>query len=210
MGNFLTFFDTLKYTLINTWPMLTLFIVILTVVRLSNVIINKEKFVFYQDFYRLLGILYILLLYYLLLTTEGASRGVNFIPFTEMTRYSFGSKSFFYNVIGNIALFIPFGFFVTGTVKAKKLSEITIITIIISLTAELIQYRIGRAFDVDDIILNTTGSILGFAIYSGISGIASKLPKFLQNNIFYNILAVLVLIGIVLLLSIALFGTGWF
>ena len=210
MGNFLTFFDTLKYTLINTWPMLVLFIVILTVVRLSNVIINKEKFVFYQDFYRLLGILYILLLYYLLLTTEGASRGVNFIPFTEMNRYSLGSKSFFYNVIGNIALFIPFGFFVTGTVKAKKISEITIITLIISLTAELIQYRIGRAFDVDDIILNTTGSILGFAIYSGISGIASKLPKFLQNNIFYNILAVLVLIGIVLLLSIALFGTGWF
>ena len=210
MGNFLTFFDTLKYTLINTWPMLVLFIVILTVVRLSNVIINKEKFVFYQDFYRLLGILYILLLYYLLPTTEGASRGVNFIPFTEMTRYSLGSKSFFYNVIGNIALFIPFGFFVTGTVKAKKISEITIITLIISLTAELIQYRIGRAFDVDDIILNTTGSILGFAIYSGISGIASKLPKFLQNNIFYNILAVLVLIGIVLLLSIALFGTGWF
>ncbi len=210
MGNFLTFFDTLKYTLINTWPMLTLFIVILTVVRLSNVIINKEKFVFYQDFYRLLGILYILLLYYLLLTTEGASRGVNFIPFTEMTRYSFGSKSFFYNVIGNIALFIPFGFFVTGTVKAKKLSEITIITIIISLTAELIQYRIGRAFDVDDIILNTTGSILGFVVYTGISGIASKLPKFLQNNIFYNILAVLVLIGIVLLLSIAIFGIGWF
>ena len=143
MGNFLTFFDTLKYTLINTWPMLVLFIVILTVVRLSNVIINKEKFVFYQDFYRLLGILYILLLYYLLLTTEGASRGVNFIPFTEMTRYSLGSKSFFYNVIGNIALFIPFGFFVTGTVKAKKISEITIITLIISLTAELIQYRIG-------------------------------------------------------------------
>ena len=210
MGNFLTFFDTLKYTLINTWPMLVLFIVILTVVRLSNVIINKEKFVFYQDFYRLLGILYILLLYYLLLTTEGASRGVNFIPFTEMTRYSLGSKSFFYNVIGNIALFIPFGFFVTGTVKAKKISEITIITLIISLTAELIQYRIGRAFDVDDIILNTTGSILGFAIYSGISGIASKLPKVLQNNIFYNILAVLVLISIVLLLSIALFGTGWF
>lgn len=210
MGNFLTFFDTLKYTLINTWPMLTLFIVILTVVRLSNVIINKEKFVFYQDFYRLLGILYILLLYYLLLTTEGASRGVNFIPFREMTRYSFGSKSFFYNVIGNIALFIPFGFFVTGTVKAKKISEITLITIIISLTAELIQYRIGRAFDVDDIILNTTGSILGFVAFTGISGIANKLPKFLQNNIFYNILAVLVLIGIVLLLSIAIFGIGWF
>ena len=78
------------------------------------------------------------------------------------------------------------------------------------MTAELIQYRIGRAFDVDDIILNTTGSIIGFALYSGISGIASKLPKFLQNNIFYNILAVLVLIGIILLLSIALFGTGWF
>lgn len=210
MGNFSTYFDTLKYTLINTWPMLTLFIVILVVIRMANVFINKEKFVFYKDFYRLLGILYILLLYYLLLTTEGASKGINYIPFTEMTRYSLGSKSFFYNVIGNIILFIPFGYFVTDTVKAKKLSEITIITIIISLTAELIQYRIGRAFDVDDIILNTTGSILGFYLFTFLDAIGKRLPKFLQNNIFYNILAVLALLGIILLLSIALFGIGWF
>ena len=104
MTNISTFFETLKWALTSTWPMLVLFITILLVVRFANLINNHEKFVFYKDFYRLLGILYILLLYYLLLSTEGASSGINFIPFREMTRYSIGSKSIF--PMANSSLFI--------------------------------------------------------------------------------------------------------
>lgn len=210
MTNISTFFDTLKWALTSTWPMLVLFITILLVVRFANIIINKEEFVFYKDFYRLLGILYILLLYYLLLTTEGASSGVNLIPFREMTRYSIGSKSFMYNVMGNILLFIPFGFFLSDTIKANKISEIFICTIIISLTAELIQYRIGRAFDVDDIILNTFGSLIGYIAFASLHYLNDKLPKVLQNKIFYNILALIVMIIITLILLEALVGIGWF
>ena len=210
MTNISTFFETLKWALTSTRPMLVLFITILLVVRFANLINNHEKFIFYKDFYRLLGILYILLLYYLLLSTEGASSGINFIPFREMTRYSIGSKSFMYNVLGNILLFIPFGFFLSDTINAKKISEIFICTIIISLTAELIQFKIGRAFDVDDIILNTFGSVLGYLAYSSLKYIDEKLPKFLRNNVFYNILAVIVLIIIVLILAEALVGIGWF
>ena len=211
------FFETLRTTLVASWPMLTLFIVILAVMRISQIIINKEilynlelsirnkeKVVFYKEFYDLLTIIYVLLLYQMLLSTENASSGINIIPFREITRYEIGSTLFFYNVIGNIALFIPFGYFMSDKLKAKKTTHIIIISTIISLTAELIQYKIGRAFDIDDVLLNVTGAIIGYFGYTIIQQIKHKLPNALQNNIFYNILAILVI-----LIIIILFGSIW-
>lgn len=204
MKNLTPFYETFYTTISNTWPMLTLFIVIMSVLKLSRVFINNDKFVFYKEFYNLLFIIYILLLYYLLLGTENASSGMNFTPFKEITRYSIGSKSFFYNVIGNIVLFIPFGYFVSDYLKAKKTHQILISSIIISLTAELIQYKIGRAFDVDDIILNVLGAILGFMCYISVKAIKNHLPNFLKSNWFYNLLAIIVIIIIIFL-----FGNIW-
>lgn len=204
MKNLTPFYETFYTTISNTWPMLTLFIVIMTVLKLSRVFINNDKFVFYKEFYNLLFILYILLLYYLLLGTENASSGMNFIPFKEITRYSIGSKAFFYNIIGNIVLFIPFGYFVSDYLKAKKTHQILITSIIISLTAELIQYKIGRAFDVDDIILNVLGAILGFMCYISIKAIKNHLPNLFRSNWFYNLLAIIVIIIIIFL-----FGNIW-
>ena len=198
------FFETLRTTLVASWPMLTLFIVILVVMRISHIIINKEKITFYKEFYDLLTTIYILLLYQMLLSTENASSGINIIPFREITRYEIGSTLFFYNVIGNIALFIPFGYFMSDKLKAKKTTHIIIISTIISLTAELIQYKIGRAFDIDDVLLNVTGAIIGYFGYTIIQQIKHKLPNALQNNIFYNILAILVI-----LIIIILFGSIW-
>ena len=204
MSNLSPFYDTFYWAISETWPMLTLFVVIMTVLKISRVVINHDSFIFYKEFYSLLFIIYILLLYFLLLSTENATSGMNFIPFHEMTRYQIGSKAFFYNVVGNIALFVPFGYFVSDYLKAKKVHHILIVSIIISLTAELIQFKIGRAFDIDDIILNVIGSIIGFMGYISIRAIRLHLPKFLQNNVFYNILAIIVLIIIVIL-----FGSIW-
>lgn len=204
MSTLSPFFETLRTTLINSWPMLTLFIVILAVIKISQIIINKEKVVLYKEFYDLLMMIYILLLYQMLLSTENATSGINMIPFKEITRYQIGSKLFYYNVIGNIALFIPFGYFISDKLKAQKTSQIIYVSAIISLTAELIQYKIGRAFDIDDVLLNVTGAILGFMLYISIQAIKRHLPKTLQNNLFYNILAIIVLAIIILL-----FGSIW-
>ena len=204
MTNLSPFYETFYWAINNTWPMLTLFGIIMLSLKLTKVIINKDHFTFYKEFYNFLFIIYILLLYYLLLSTEKAASGINLIPFKEMTRYSIGSELFFYNVVGNIVLFIPFGYFVSDYLKAKKIHHILIVSILISLTVETIQYKIGRAFDVDDIILNVIGAILGFMFYISIQAIKNHLPKFLQNNIFYNILAIFVLIIIILL-----FGSIW-
>ncbi len=204
MGNLSPFYDTFYWAIKETWPMLTLFVVIMAVLKITRVIINHDKFVFYKEFYSLLFSIYIILLYFLLLSTENASSGMNFIPFQEMTRYAIGSKAFFYNVVGNIVLFVPFGYFVSDYLKAKRVPHILVVSIIISLTAELIQYKIGRAFDVDDIILNVIGSIIGFMGYISVRAIRLHLPKFLQNNVFYNIIAIIILIVIVFL-----FGSIW-
>ena len=58
MKNLTPFYETFYTTISNTWPMLTLFIVIMTVLKLSRVFINNDKFVFYKEFYNLLFIIY--------------------------------------------------------------------------------------------------------------------------------------------------------
>lgn len=204
MDHLTPFYDTFYVAVKNSWPMLTLFVIIMVSIRVSHIIINHEKVIFYKEFYALISIVYFLLLYYLLLSTDNASEGVNYIPFHEITRYSIGSKLFIYNVIGNIVLFIPFGYFVSDYLKAKKIFHILFISILISLTAELIQFKIGRAFDVDDVILNVVGSIIGFMIYISFQAIKNHLPRALQANWFYNILAILVFIGL-----IVMFGSIW-
>ena len=45
--------------------------------------------------------------------------------------------------------------------KTRKPFAMFIISLITSCTIEFTQLKIGRTFDVDDIILNTIGTILG-------------------------------------------------
>ena len=200
MGNLSPFHSTLKWALESTWPMLTLFLVIIMISRISFIIINKEKVVLYKDVFILLSILYLLMLYFMLLSTEYSTSGVNLYIFREMSRYNIGSKSFFYNVIGNIVLFVPFGFILSYFIKAKKIRHVVIPSFIVSLSAEIIQYQIGRAFDVDDVLLNTLGALIGFMIYISLREIKYKLPEFLRKNWFYNTLSIILLIGVIMLI----------
>ncbi len=202
--------DTLTDAIQEIWPMLVIFLVILIAIRVSYIVINHEKFVFYKEFLNLLFIIYILLLYQLLTSTEiNKNSGFNLVPFTEIFRYEIGSKNFIYNVIGNIIIFIPFGYFVSGYVKANKVSHILFISILSSLTVELVQLQIGRSFDIDDILLNVVGSIIGFLLFIGLTAIKKHLPKFFQRDLFYNCLCILILF-LVLFYFANVIGLGWF
>lgn len=202
--------ETLTDAILKVWPMLTIFLVIIVTIRLAYIKINHEKLVFYQEFLNLLFIIYILLLYQLLTSTElNKVSGLNLVPFTEIFRYEIGSKLFIFNVIGNIFIFIPFGYFVSGYVKATKFSHILFISLITSLTVELVQLQIGRSFDIDDIILNVTGSIIGFLLFIGITAIRKHLPKIFQSDLFYNIICILIMIVIVIYFT-RIIGLGWF
>lgn len=202
--------DTLTEAIIDVWPMLVIFLVVLVTIRISYIKINHERFVFYKEFLNLIFIIYVLLLFQLLTSTElNTTSGLNIIPFTEIFRYKIGSKLFIYNVVGNIMVFVPFGYFVSGYVKANKVSHILFISIITSLTVELVQLQIGRSFDIDDIILNVAGSIIGFLLFIGLTAIKKHLPRFLQSDLFYNIICIILFV-IVLFYFTRIIGLGWF
>ena len=59
------------------------------------------------------------LLFELVTSTDFESYSNNFIPFKEIMRYNLDSKLFFKNVIGNVLLFVPFGYFVNSIINNK-------------------------------------------------------------------------------------------
>jgi len=71
------------------------------------------------------------------------------------------------NILGNILIFIPIGFLVSVLTPNRHKGWLAfLIGLAISLTIELIQLSfIIRVFDVDDLILNSSGAWLGFIAY---------------------------------------------
>ena len=179
--------------------MIIIFTVVLVTIRLSYLIANKVKFKLYRELFMLSFLLYSMILFYVV-TFQDANYGTNnFIPFKEIMRYEIGSSYFIHNVLGNILMFIPFGFFVSYIVSSKKPYYILIITLMSSIAIEGTQILIGRTFDVDDVILNIVGGFLGYLIFLILQLIYDKLPGILKKTWFKNILLILIIIGIIIL-----------
>lgn len=69
------------------------------------------------------------------------------------------------NVIGNIIAFVPLGFLTPLILDKRSIKKISLVGAGISLAFEIIQLATGiGSFDVDDLILNTFGTILGYII----------------------------------------------
>ncbi len=170
------------------WPMLLLFIIVLSTLRIIDSILNKKKMLLYKDLLTLVFILYMFLLFELVTTTDFESYSNNFIPLKEIIRYNYTSSLFFKNVIGNVLLFIPFGYFVNYFLKNKKIYITIISTLITSLSIEIIQMNIGRSFDIDDIILNLCGSVIGCLLFRLSIILSKKIPKALKKEWIYNLI----------------------
>ncbi|MEU1281882.1 VanZ family protein [Streptomyces sp. NPDC005805] len=68
---------------------------------------------------------------------------------------------------GNILLGVPFGVLLPVLAPvARGLLRVVLITAAVMVLVELIQGSLvtGRAFDIDDVILNTTGALLGYLL----------------------------------------------
>ena len=178
----------------HVWKILFISIFILIALRIIYFKIHKKKIVFYKEVLRILCLIYLICLFYVITFQDVEWSTSNYIPFKEITRYSFGSKLFIKNVIGNIIMFIPFGFFVGYFFKIKKKKTMFIITIFVSTSIELLQRQIGRVFDIDDIILNVLGGMIGFIVYDTFKDIKEHLPLLLKKNFVYNIIVVVLLV----------------
>ena len=185
--------QTFMEVLPDVWPMLIIITVIISSLRITYLITKHKKFLLHKEIIYLLAVIYILCLFHVVTFQDINYGESNFIPFKEIFRYSIGSNKFIKNVLGNIILFIPFGFLSSYLLKNRKLGVITILTIIASGTIETVQYYIGRVFDIDDIILNLLGGIIGFLIYIGIDAIRNKV-KVLKNDTVLDILIIIILV----------------
>ena len=184
-----------------TWPMVLISTSIIVSFRVAYVLKNHSKFVLYQDLLMLCFIIYVLCLFQVVTFQDTVSwSSNNFIPFKEIFRYDFGSRLFVKNVLGNMILFLPFGFFISYYLKCEKAWLPVILTLIASCSIETVQMIIGRVFDIDDIILNLCGGMLGFFCYYLLSKFAKKLPDVLKSEMFLNIIAIILLIGLITLI----------
>lgn len=92
----------------------------------------------------------------------------NLVPFYTIKKYivhhdHFNFEIWFKNLFGNIVLFIPIGLFLPLlNTKYKRVFILTAVSVLLITAVELIQMlaRVG-SFDIDDIILNTFGALLG-------------------------------------------------
>ncbi|MBQ6840616.1 MAG: VanZ family protein [Bacilli bacterium] len=195
-------YNLFKSSLINMWPSLVIIAVTLTALRVAYLKNHRDTFCFHEEFWTLVSILYMLLLYQMVTRVDiNASSGINIVPFQEILRYKFDSELFIFNVIGNIALFVPFGYIIGTYVKPKKIWTNLVVALVVSGTIEFVQLNIGRSFDIDDIILNTVGCIIGFLIYVGFRAVGRHLPNFLKSDWFNNLICIIIVacIGIYVL-----------
>lgn len=182
----------------SIWPLIFFVCIIAVTLRIAYLLHGNNRIVFHKEILHLIFIVYILCLYYILTNSDSTSSGINFIPFKEIFRYEFGSYHFYKNIVGNIMMFVPFGYFSSRYLNSRKCSIILITTAIICTSIEGMQYYLGRVFDIDDIILNITGSFVGFLIHVALSAIIDRLPKFMKSDTFINIFIILLIVLIVL------------
>ena len=112
--------------------------------------------------------------------------GINLIPFmvfrdTYVMVIERGNIGYFLmNSLGNVLLFVPFGFCIPVLFNRMTFKKVILIGFLSSLFIELVQLLQPRGTDVDDLWINSLGVCLGYAVYK-LCGRFMKFGKFRVN-----------------------------
>jgi glycopeptide antibiotics resistance protein len=120
-----------------------------------------------------------------------AGHGPNFIPFATIGPYLLGYKGWIIagiNLIGNIALLVPLGFFLPLVLPRITWKQSLIFAAASGLVIETLQtiLHVG-IFDIDDVILNALGFMLGYFAFR-------VLTKWLRERKYIQIVIATVLV----------------
>ena len=141
----------------------------------------------YRFFGKILFCLYIIFLVYFLIFSERTGREpgsvsyhYNLVPFQEIKRFwvyrkQLGLLPSFANLAGNVLIFIPFGFFLPLASKFRNLPTTVFLSFFLSLAVEMVQFitQVG-CFDIDDLLLNTLGGLIGYLLFAWIHNTSVK------------------------------------
>jgi len=153
------------------------------VIFYCNGIKKKRKY-----FYRLLTFSYLILLY-------GST-----VFFREVTRlrhyeptpfWSYGKFNYHYSeIIMNVVVFIPIGFFIKASYKWLSWWNILICGLIISIGIECLQFFLKRGVaEIDDLFHNSLGCLIGYLLFCLIRRMCNKsikVKKWCKTNSIYN------------------------
>ena len=112
---------------------------------------------------------------------------VNWIPFQTVWMYLRGDLPVnpgdvvmmsFANLAGNVLLLAPMGFLLPLLYDRMRFWNKTLLLgVTFSLTLEMVQYFLGRTADIDDVLLNSLGILLGYAAWRVVSFWQQKKKK---------------------------------
>lgn len=147
--------------------------------------VRKKKI--FRALGKVLFLLYVIFLIYFLFLAEWYGRtGVseeyryNLELFKEIKRFityreQLGIFTVFTNLAGNIIIFVPYGFFISMASRSRGFFKTLFFSMGLSLCVEVTQLftRVG-SFDVDDILLNTVGGVIGYMIFLICNGLRRR------------------------------------
>ena len=112
---------------------------------------------------------------------------VNWIPFQTVWMYLRGDLPVnpgdvvmmsFANLVGNVLLLTPMGFLLPLLYdRMRSWIKTLLLGVTFSLTLEMVQYFLGRTADIDDVLLNSLGILLGYAAWRVVSFWQQKKKK---------------------------------
>lgn len=94
----------------------------------------------------------------------------NLIPFHTLATYLTNLGSWFWmrNALGNLVLLLPIG--LLGPIAIPALDRwwrVALLALLVSTAIELMQLAVpDRSADVDDVIVNVAGALIGYAVFS--------------------------------------------
>jgi glycopeptide antibiotics resistance protein len=114
---------------------------------------------------------------------------INVVPFKSIVHYIFNYQNlnydiWFNNLFGMVIAFIPFGLLIPILYnRIKRSFDIIFASALMSMCFEVFQFITNRGIaDIDDIILNTLGGILGFTFLKAMVKLVSFLNKKISDR----------------------------
>ena len=95
----------------------------------------------------------------------------NFIPFKTIWGYLSGGirvsqAAVVRNLLGNVLVFVPYGLYLQTLLKNKAFAKSLLLVAATSVAVETTQLVFGLGtFDIDDVILNCLGGVIGIMFY---------------------------------------------
>ena len=119
------------------------------------------------------------------LLLDGAGHWINLVPFATIgAQLRFTSGSALVQLIGNVLLLLPLG--LLGPVvmpSLRRASRLALVALGCSVAIELAQLAgtsirlMNRSVDVDDVILNVAGALLGWLVWRTIAWLRTRAPR---------------------------------